>query len=318
MERGEDLRWLHFTPTHSKFLFHSEQGWSGLLDVPIRGSDWRVTPFFALDNRDDLVEEYSGVGGRVETRRIGTERLGASLEMAWYEQTWQDVTLAALALDPRIPEAYQNRSMVAPLAQFAITPRIRVGGGVSINELESLSRSSASQMANAAVLSVGYDQRWKRPDSTHQAEATFEMRNGTEALQSDLVYKRYLLNGRYVYERGRSEVLATATAGGITSDGKQAPLFERFTIGDSATLRGWDKYDIAPTGGERLFYWSLEYRNRGFAFFFDAGLIKDAGTDGTTRTSTGFGYHHDHVFITLGFPLNTDNLNVMFMAGVRF
>lgn len=315
---GEELRWLHFQPNPSKLLFHSEQGWSGLLDVDIRSRDWRVAPIFALDNRDDLVEEYSGVGARVETRKVGTERLGAALEMSWFEQTWQDETLAALALQPLIPGAYRNRTTVAPSMVFGITPNLHVGGGVSITELESLSQSPASQMANVATLSAGYGQQWRRPGGTHKVNAQFDYRAGTEALQSDLVYKRYLLNGRYVYEWGRQTVLASAAAGGISSDAKQAPLFERFTLGDSSTLRGWNKYDIAPAGGERLLHTSVEYRNRGFAFFFDAGVVRDAGADGTPRTSAGFGYHHDAVFITLGFPLNTDDLNVMFMAGVRF
>ena len=315
---GEDLRWLRFAPTPSKLLFHSEQGWSGLLDLQIGDRDWRVSPIFALDNRDDLVEEYSGVGARIETRKVGTDRLGAALEMSWFEQTWQDETLAALALQPRIPEAYRNRSTVAPSLAFAITRNLHVGGGVSITELESLAQSPASQMANALTLSAGYDRRWRQPSGTHTMDARFDYRAGTEALQSDLVYKRYLLNGRYVYEWGRNTILASGSAGTITSDGKQAPLFERFTLGDSSTLRGWNKYDIAPAGGERVFHTSVEYRNRGFAFFFDAGVVRDAGVDGEPRTSAGFGYHHDSVFITLGFPLNTDDLNVMFMAGVRF
>ncbi len=320
VQPGEELRWLHFPTNKSKLLFHSEQGWGGLLDIDIRSRnrDWRVAPIFALDNRDDLVEEYSGIGARVETRRIGTERLGAGLEVTYFEQTWQDETLAALALNPSIPEAYRNRTTVAPSVAFAITPHLRVGGGVSINELESLSRSPASQMANAATFSAGYDRTWRRPEGTHRLETLFDFRAGAEALQSDLMYKRYLLNGRYVYEWGRNTLLTSAMTGAITSENNQAPLFERFTLGDSSTLRGWNKYDIAPAGGDRVFHASAEYRNRGFAFFFDAGVVREAGTDGKPRTSAGFGFHRDEVFITLAFPLNTDDLNVMFMAGVRF
>lgn len=318
VQPGEDLRWLHFPPTPSKLLFHSEQGWSGLLDIDILSRDWRVSPIFALDNRDDLVEEYSGAGGRVETRRIGTERLGAGIEVSYFEQTWQDETLAALPLNPRIAEAYRNRFVVSPSVFFAVTPHLRVGGGVSINELESLTRSPASQMANAATVSAGYGRTWREPQGTHRLDATFDFRAGADALQSDLVYKRYLLNGRYVFEWGRNTLLASATTGAISTDGTQAPLFERFTLGDSSTLRGWNKYDIAPAGGDRVFHASAEYRNRGFAFFFDAGVVRDAGTEGKPRTSAGFGFHRDEVFITLGFPLNTDDLNVMFMAGVRF
>jgi len=187
-----------------------------------------------------------------------------------------------------------------------------------MTELESLSRSPASQMANAAVLSVGYDQEWKWPNAVHRLEAVFTLRSGVEALSSDLIYKRYFLTGRYRYERGRSEVLVSASTGAITPDDNRAPLFERFTLGDSTTLRGWNKYDIAPLGGDRMVETSLEYRNRGLAVFFDAGSVGDEGADIPFRTATGFGYHTDHVFITLGFPLNTDSVRAIFMAGVRF
>jgi outer membrane protein assembly factor BamA len=84
------------------------------------------------------------------------------------------------------------------------------------------------------------------------------------------------------------------------------------------TLRGWDKYDITPAGGDRLAYASVEYRNRGLAFFLDGGSVWDAATGPTTRFSTGFGIHADAFFVTLGVPINTDDVRTTFMIGVRF
>ncbi len=75
-------------------------------------------------------------------------------------------------------------------------------------------------------------------------------------------------------------------AGGITGD---APLFERFTLGDSETLRGWNKYDIAPAGGDRVVYSSIEYRYTGLALFLDVGSVWDANAERHVRVSTGFG-----------------------------
>ena len=66
-------------PPRSKALFHSEQGWGSYLDLGIGDRNIRFTPFAAIDNADDLVEEYSGYGLRFEARRLGTRRLGASL-----------------------------------------------------------------------------------------------------------------------------------------------------------------------------------------------------------------------------------------------
>ena len=315
VSKGEALRWLHFTPTGSKLLYHSKQAWSGYLDLPFGNRDHRVSLLFPLSNADDLIEEYSGYGVRVESRRVATERLGISLELSNFDQTWEGATLAALAADPRIPEAYRSRTTVAPAVTFAITPRLRVMGGVSISELESLSRTPASQMASAVIGAVGYDQRWEAADDRHDVDVTFAWRSATDALESDLVYTRYLVRGNYQYQRGRSQVLAGASLGRINGE---APLFERFSLGDSSTLRGWNKYDIAPVGGDRMFYTSLEYRNRGFAFFLDAGSVWERATDARVRFASGFGYHRDRVFITLGFPLNTDDLDAIFTSGVRF
>jgi outer membrane protein assembly factor BamA len=103
-------------------------------------------------------------------------------------------------------------------------------------------------------------------------------------------------------------------AGGITGE---APLFERFSLGDSATLRGWDKYEIAPAGGDRMFYTSIEYRYTGVALFLDVGSVWDANTERRVRTAAGFGFHAGPAFITVGFPLNTDNMTAIVTLGLR-
>ena len=146
----------------------------------------------------------------------------------------------------------------------------------------------------------------------HRVEASFGVRAGTHNLESDLDYERYLGQGSYRYDFGRHHVQATGMAGRITGT---APLFERFTLGDSTTLRGWDKYDIAPAGGDRMFYSSIEYRYTGLALFLDIGSVWDAGTERKVRVSTGFGLHAGPAFLVVGFPLNTDNLTAVVIAG---
>ena len=78
-------QWLRFEPLRSNGLFHSEQGWGSYLDLGIGDRNIRFTPIVAIDNADDLVEEYSGYGLRFETRKLGTRRLGASLEWSRFE-----------------------------------------------------------------------------------------------------------------------------------------------------------------------------------------------------------------------------------------
>ena len=81
----------------------------------------------------------------------------------------------------------------------ALTPFVRVTGGASISELESLSNSPASQMASALMLRVDYDQRFYQPRITQRVEASYELRSAIDALESDLIYKRHLGKVRYRY-----------------------------------------------------------------------------------------------------------------------
>jgi hypothetical protein len=310
--------WIRFAPTRSKLVYHSEQGWSGVLDIPMSSSRsrHRFTAGVAFNDIDELIEEYSGFRLAFESRMIGTEKLGARLEFSRYNQTWEDATLTALASNPGIPELYRNRLTVEPTATFAFNPRVRINGGISITELESLSNSPNSQMANAWLFGINGDHLWQGSHDVRQrAEAGYQLRAAVEGLDSDLVYKRHLGQARYQFDQGRSTAIASLSLGYITGD---APLFERFSLGNSTTLRGWDKYDISPLGGERMFHSSVEYRYSHVAVFFDTGSVWDRNTENKVRYSTGFGIHSDNSFLTVGFPLNSDDASVIFMAGVRF
>jgi outer membrane protein assembly factor BamA len=169
-------------------------------------------------------------------------------------------------------------------------------------------------MANAAVVSIGYERQWKQDDGhTRRLDAAFTVRAGSAALESDLVYRRYLGQGAYWHRWARHMVIVTGMAGGITGD---APLFERFSLGDSRTLRGWNKYDIAPAGADRMFHASVEYRYRGLALFLDSGSVWNRDTDRRFRVATGLGFHPGPVFFTVGFPVNTDELRAVFTMGI--
>jgi hypothetical protein len=313
--KKEPPPWLRFEPLRSNVVYHSDQGWGSYVDLNIGDRTIRFTPTFALANAEDSVEEYSGVGLRFETRKLGTRRLGASLEWSWFDQDWRSATLDALPFKPEIPRPYDTRSTITPLLKFAFSPDLSVAAGVSISELEPRFPATDSQMANAAVASIDFDRQWRdRSDAMHRAVANFGVRAGLRELESDLTYSRYIGQGSYRFDFGRHHVQATGMAGGITG---HAPLFERFALGDSMTLRGWDKYDIAPAGGDRMVYSSIEYRYTGLALFLDIGSVWDANTKRQVRVSTGFGFHGGPAFLIVGFPLNTDNLTAVVALGLR-
>jgi outer membrane protein assembly factor BamA len=311
--------WIRFVPPRSKLVYHAQQGWSGVLDIPMSSSRsrHRFSAGLVFNDIDDLIEEYSGFRLAFESRMIGSERFGARLEFSRYNQTWEDATFSALAFNPGIPELYRNRLTVEPTATFAFNPSVRINGGVSISEMESLSNAPNSQMANAWVAGISADHQWESKDDVEQrAEASYQLRAAVDGLGSDLFYKRHIGQARYQFDQRNSTVIASLALGYISGD---APLFERFSLGNSSTLRGWDKYDISPLGGERMFHSSVEYRFYHVSAFLDTGSVWDRNTNSNVRFSTGFGIHSDNFFLTLGFPLDSDDdSGPIFMTGVRF
>ncbi|HEX5109666.1 MAG TPA: BamA/TamA family outer membrane protein [Vicinamibacterales bacterium] len=313
---GESLQWIRFAPSRSELLYHTDQAWSAALDIPMGGQNTRVVLGLTFGNDDHLIEEYGGIGFRIESRKLGTRRLGLSFELAEDRETWQPSTLAALEADPSIPEAYRRRLRVEPSMTFAFNRHLRASGGVSISELESLSRSPESQMASAFIFGAAFNRRWdEAAGARHDLEVGYDLRVGSTALDSDLDYTRHHGSARYRFRVNNNNVIASFAAGRVTG---AAPMFERFSLGDTTTLRGWSKYDIAAAGGNRMISQSIEYRFHHAAVFFDAGSFWDQGQSVRYRTSAGFGLHGDQAFMTLGFPLNAGELRVAFMMGVRF
>jgi hypothetical protein len=315
-ERGDDRRWVPFAPSRSKFVYHSDQGPSGVLDIPMGTSRHRALLGFAIKNDDDLVEEYSGFRFGVESRRLGTERVGARVEVSSLRNEWEAETLAALAVDSSIPSAYRRRVTIDPSVTVALSPHVWASFGASLSELESLADSTSKQMASAFVASAGYRQDWGRRRDGHTIDASYEFRSATATLESDLIYKRHVGKARYRNDHGNGTLIVDFMAGGLTGT---APLFERFTLGDTSTLRGWNKFDLAPAGGNRVFHQSLEYRVHHVGFFLDSGSVWTSGRDEMKfRFAAGAGIHTDNAFLTFGVPLNAGDLGATFMMGVRF
>jgi outer membrane translocation and assembly module TamA len=266
-------------------------------------------------NTDDLVEEYSGVGFRFQNRNAGSERIGVGIELSRYSQTWREQTVAAVALEPELL-LYSRRVMVRPTASVALTRQVHVRGGLMATELTPLDADRSSTRINAAVFGAGL---YYRPEGSRHGfrklDADVEFHQATEALASDLIYRRALGRARFELESDDSRFIADFRAGRITGS---APLFERFALGDTETLRGWNKYDLAPAGSDRMWHQSVEFRYESFAYFVDAGSLWNGGDDRRIRVSTGVGFHHDNAFVTLAFPLNADKVNATMLFGVRF
>lgn len=326
VRRSEASWWVPFAPNGSKLVYHRDLGWSGVFDIPFGTAANRFTFGLVAGNADDLVEEYSGYSFRFENREAGTRRLGVSFELSRYTQDWTTETLAALAARPGGPRPYESRTTVTPTATVAITKHLRVTGGLASSELGAWTASDLLDEApalivpedvrvTATLVGVAFERRWHEEGRLRQGVAAgYDWESGSTALSSDLVYDRHAAIARYGVSGRNSSFGAVFRAGYITGD---VPLYARFTLGDTRSLRGWNKYAIAPMGGDRMVHQSVEFRYKHFLYFVDAGSVWNAGEERKLRLSTGVGIDAKGAFITVGVPLNADSVTGKFMIGIR-
>ena len=66
-----------------------------------------------------------------------------------------------------------------------------------------------------------------------------------------------------------------------------------------------------------MFHSSIEYRFSGAGAFLDVGSVWDEGAPRKMRASTGLAFRAGPAFLTVGFPLNTDDVRAVVSLGIR-
>ncbi len=314
--------WIPFRELPSFFLYHSKQNFSLAVEAPIDSGDNRVSLYGAY-NADELIERFSGFGIAYQNVRVGTDRLGVRVALARYRQKWEPSTRLAVRDTEGVPVTYRSRVNFEASITVAITPELNFSFGASISELdnEALADSSgmsAFESANAGVASFGFERLWQGEDSRQSFKSGYEARVGAGNIDSDFVYSRHFGRAIYTFKRDRNRFSGRFQAGRIEGT---APLFERFALGDSRTLRGWNKFDLTPYGGDRVVSGSLEYGYSVFQLFYDTGAVWNSGELVRPRHSVGFGLHgsdpEDDWFLTFAVPLQSSGFNPVFTVGVR-
>ena len=103
-------------------------------------------------------------------------------------------------------------------------------------------------------------------------------------------------------------------AGVINGD---APLYERFVLGDSTTLRGWNKFDLDPLGGSHVVHGSIDYRYRFAGFLrYRRGLGPRPGT--RTETIRRRGIQEGGFSARRGFPAARGPCRSDLLCGYEF
>jgi hypothetical protein len=219
--------------------------------------------------------------------------------------------------------AYGSRLNYEPSATFVLAAPLTLSVGLSFEQLSNLPAAARSESANAVVNTLRYHQRWAESgDSTQELDAGYSLRAATTLLGTNLAYTRHLAHLKYNYSSRVQSVEVILMAGAIYG---QAPLFERFALGDSTLLRGWNKYDLDPLGGNRLAYGSVTYGYRIMRVFYDTGSVWDQGKPPEAKESAGIGVssglgvlEKGAFLVALAFPLRQGHVTPVVIAGMNF
>ena len=292
-----------------RFLYHSKQGWTGEVESSITYLNHKLGAGLVSDS-DVLVERNAGVFGFYENRKLGTERVKLRFRAESYHQQWNRVTAES---DPGI---YRSRQNFQPTVVISLTPELTLETGFSMELIETQFPAARTEASNSVINTLRYHRQWEDSVANkHSVDAGYGLRAATKSLGSDFAYVRQLVDAGYTMRNGLHG-LAVRFLGGVA--GLAAPLFERFVLGNSSTLRGWNKFDVAPTGGNRMAHGSVEYRYRFLEVFYDTGAVWNRGHDAVARHSAGFGFRKDGFSLALAFPIRDSRVEPMLMAGMNF
>jgi hypothetical protein len=308
-----------------KFAYNSTQGWTAVGEATATIGATAIT-VGALTDGDTLAERFSGVKLKYNRLSLANNRVRLAFEFDAFHEQYDHATLAAL--DSGTPSslgagAYRSRLNFEPSATFVLAKPLTLTVGLSFEKLEPQLSAARSDSANAVINTLRYHQRWEGSDATNQElDAGYSLRAATKMLGTDLAYTRHAVNVRYDYRHDHQSVEVALVAGVIFG---QAPLFERFVLGNSTTLRGWNKYDIDPLGGNRAVHGSVTYGYHIMRVFYDAGAIWDHGTSPQPRHSVGIGissglglFQKGAFLLAVAFPVRQGHADPVFIAGMNF
>jgi Omp85 superfamily domain len=288
--------------------------------------------FRMLRDTDTLIERYTGLEAKYERNLTANGRIRIGFEFDGYADQYASSTLAALASDSRPSSlsagAYSSRLNYEPSATFVLVEPLTYTVGLSFEQLNGLPSAARSESANAVVNTLRYHQRWVNSDTptsgdnAQELDAGYSLRAATSVLGSDLPYTRHVAHLKYNYSSRTQSVEVTMMAGAIYG---QAPLFERFALGNSTLLRGWSMYDLDPLGGNRLAYGSVTYGYHVMRVFYDTGSVWDQGKSPEPRASAGLGvssglgvFDKGAFLLALAFPLRQGRVTPVVIAGMNF
>lgn len=307
---------LTFDLSLPRFLYHSQQHFSGELDATTRFRGNSVI-FGVVSNGDDLTERFSGMKARFDSAPIGNGRLRFHADVEDFHQQWATQTLVAAG--PADPEIYRSRWNIVPSVSIAASGTVTVSAGMSFAQTDNGMERTGDRIINAATFGAAFNRKIEGSRIRQQLEGKYDLRLVSRVLGSTYAYARHLMSFKYELKAGRHRVAESFTGGSIAGS---APMFDHFVLGTSSNLRGWNRYELDPLGGSRIVHNEISYSvrsgDKSMEGFYDAGALWQMESRAKLRHSAGVSYRQGVFVFTMAFPLRAGRVEPVFMAGMNY
>ena len=297
----------------NQFLYDSKQGFSGSGEAAITAGP-HVIALGLVSNGDWLPERFSGIVARYEDKSVGTDRLSFRFEAETFHTQWNQASTAALAAmsNPSdLPALYRARQAFEPTATIVLNKPLSLTVGARVERFEDF--GGQVNTANAAIVDLHYHQSFENAVNQQDFDADASLHVASHALNADYVYSLRSTGFRYQIRHGKHTVIDNAWGGYITG---RAPLSDRFVLGNTEYLRGWNKYEIDPLGGNRAIHNSVEYHYGPLQAFYDMGAIWDESQPIVARHSVGLGLRESVFSLAVAIPVRAGRVEPIFMMGI--
>ncbi|WP_031501022.1 hypothetical protein [Bryobacter aggregatus] len=296
-----------------RFSYHSQQQFTfgAGADLNFERASFN---FGLITDNNERVERYSGYHGAV-VAPIAHSRFKVALLGESYRTQWNRKTLM-------VSDAlYRTRTNIEPTLIYDIARGLELRAGFSFNNLEMQFPVARDQAVNAVITTLRYSRQWQLGlTGTQTLEAGYSLRAAASFLRSDFDYRRHMGEARFTLASGNSEKSTSSLSfsslvGAI--DGS-APVLDRFVLGNTHTLRGWNRFDLAPAGADRVIHFSADGRYHFVRAVYDTGTLWNAGRPKVLRHSLGVGVVVSGITAMVAFPIRNGSMEPIFLVGMNF
>ncbi len=303
----------HFDFNLPRVAYNSELGWTaeGTATATFGSSVLSITAF---RDAEDSIANVNGFRAGYQLNGLASGLVRVAVNFDEFGNTYSPAAFQAAG--PGEPGLIRSSWDVLPTVSLLVAGPVTITAGFEIEQIHPLALDARTETVNSFVHTLRFQRKWSGTDgSLQEMDAGYSLQAAARSFGSDFGFAKQQFDARYAWRRGRTLVEASMLAGMIAGN---APLLDRFVLGDSTMLRGWSRLDIDPLGGDRAAEASFTYGYRAARVFYDTGSVWLHGEAPELRQSLGAGVEKDRLLVAVAFPLRQGRLDPVLIAGMNF